>query len=145
MARSSLRSKRFSSGYFLIVLLAVQDCIRRDGDARIFGVLLWAFAPPGLPGVVARLGGKAGESDGSISFIGGYHHEASFSVVLVTCFAVALRAAPELFVRLFLWSPASRASSPPTTARRSLRSHRSHSVILSSALRVPPGEASGLS
>src|SRR5262249_44279243 len=31
-------------GYFFIVLLAVQDCIRRDGDARILGLLLWAFA-----------------------------------------------------------------------------------------------------
>jgi hypothetical protein len=27
-------------GYFAVVVLAVQDCIRRDGDARIFGLLL---------------------------------------------------------------------------------------------------------
>src|SRR5689334_22447663 len=33
-------------GYFFIVMLAVMDCIRRDGDVRIFGLLLWAFAPP---------------------------------------------------------------------------------------------------
>ena len=78
-------------GYFIIVLLAVQDCIRRDGDARILGLLLWAFAPPLVYQALSiGLGvSKATESDGSVSFIGGYNHEASFSIVLVTCFAVA--------------------------------------------------------
>lgn len=78
-------------GYFLIVLLAVEDCIRRDGDARILGVLLWAFAPPLVYQALSiGLGvAKAGEADGSVSFIGGYNHEAAFSIVLVTCFAVA--------------------------------------------------------
>jgi hypothetical protein len=92
-------------GYFLIVMLAVQDCIRRDGDVRILGLLLWAFAPPLVYQALSiGLGvGKAGESDGSISFIGGYNHEAAFSIVLVTCFAVA-SLAPKLnpAVRLFL-------------------------------------------
>ena len=92
-------------GYFLIVMLAVQDCIRRDGDVRILGLLLWAFAPPLVYQALSiGLGvGKAGESDGSVSFIGGYNHEAAFSVVLVTCFAVA-SLAPKLnpAVRLFL-------------------------------------------
>jgi hypothetical protein len=78
-------------GYFFVVLLAVQDCIERDGDARILGLLLWAFAPPLVyQALSVGLGvSKAGESDGSVSFIGGYNHEAAFSVVLVTCFAVA--------------------------------------------------------
>jgi hypothetical protein len=78
-------------GYFIIVMLAVQDCIRRDGDARILGLLLWAFAPPLVYQALSiGLGvSKATESDGSVSFIGGYNHEASFSIVLVTCFAVA--------------------------------------------------------
>lgn len=92
-------------GYFLIVLLAVQDCMRRDGDARILGLLLWAFAPPLVYQALSiGLGvGKAGESDGSISFIGGYNHEAAFSIVLVTCFAVA-SLAPRLnpMLRIFL-------------------------------------------
>ncbi|MDP3736296.1 MAG: O-antigen ligase family protein [Hyphomonadaceae bacterium] len=92
-------------GYFLIVMLAVQDCIRRDGDIRILGLLLWAFAPPLVYQALSiGLGvGKAGENDGSISFIGGYNHEAAFSIVLVTCFAVA-SLAPKLnpVVRLFL-------------------------------------------
>jgi hypothetical protein len=92
-------------GYFLIVLLAVEDCIRRDGDARILGLLLWAFAPPLIYQALSiGLGvSKASESDGSVSFIGGYNHEAAFSVVLVTCFAVA-SLAPRLnpAVRLLL-------------------------------------------
>ena len=78
-------------GYFAVVMLAVQDCMRRDGDARILGLLLWAFAPPLVYQALSiGLGaGKATESDGSISYIGGYNHEAAFSIVLVTCFAVA--------------------------------------------------------
>lgn len=92
-------------GYFLIVMLAVQDCIRRDGDVRILGLLLWAFAPPLVYQALSIvLGvGKSGENDGSISFIGGYNHEAAFSIVLVTCFAIA-SLAPKLnpAMRLFL-------------------------------------------
>jgi hypothetical protein len=69
----------------------VQDCIRRDGDARILGLLLWAFAPPLIyQALSVGLGvSKATESDGSVSYIGGYNHEAAFSIVLVTCFAIA--------------------------------------------------------
>lgn len=78
-------------GYFFVVALCVYDCIQRDGDARIFGPLLWAFAPPLiLQALSVALGaGKANETDGSISFVGGFSHEAAFSIVLVTCFAVA--------------------------------------------------------
>jgi hypothetical protein len=78
-------------GYFFIVMLAVIDCIRRDGDVRVFGLLLWAFAPPLVYqalSVVLQVS-RAAESDGSVSYIGGYNHEAAFSIVLVTCFAVA--------------------------------------------------------
>jgi hypothetical protein len=78
-------------GYFAVVFLAVADCIRRDGDARILGLLLWAFAPPLVYQALSVVLGvsKATESDGSISYIGGYNHEAAFSVVLVTCFTIA--------------------------------------------------------
>lgn len=78
-------------GYFAVVLLAVFDCIQKDGDHRILGLLLWAFAPPLVYQALSiGLGvSKATESDGSISYIGGYNHEAAFSIVLVTCFAVA--------------------------------------------------------
>jgi hypothetical protein len=78
-------------GYFFIVALCLYDCIQRDGDARILGPLLWAFAPPlMLQAASIALGvGKASEADGSVSFVGGFSHEAAFSIVLVTCFAVA--------------------------------------------------------
>lgn len=78
-------------GYFAVVLLAIQDCLRRDGDARIFGLLLWSFAPPLVfQWLSIGLGvGKATEGDGSVSYIGGFNHEAAFSIVLVTCFTIA--------------------------------------------------------
>lgn len=78
-------------GYFAIVVLAIQDCLARDGDARILRHLLWAFAPPLVYQLLSfAMGiGKATEGDGSISYIGGYNHEAAFSIVLVTCFTVA--------------------------------------------------------
>ncbi len=78
-------------GYFFIVALCLYDCIQRDGDARILGPLLWAFAPALLLQAlsVALGAGKGSEADGSISFTGGFSHEAAFSIVLVTCFAVA--------------------------------------------------------
>jgi hypothetical protein len=78
-------------GYFAVVLLALQDCLRRDGDARILGLLLWSFAPPLIYQLLSFvLGvGKATEDDGSVSYIGGYNHESAFSIVLATCFAVA--------------------------------------------------------
>ncbi len=77
-------------GFFGVVLLATVDCLRRDGDARILGLLLWSFAPAIVYQLLSiGLGiGKATESDGSISYIGGFNHEAAFSIVLITCFAV---------------------------------------------------------
>ncbi len=77
-------------GYFFIVALCLYDCVQRDGDARILVPLLWAFVPPlMLQAASIALGvGKASEADGSISFVGGFSHEAAFSIVLVTCFAV---------------------------------------------------------
>jgi hypothetical protein len=78
-------------GYFFIVALCLYDCIQRDGDARILGPLLWAFGPVLLLQAVSiALGaGKGSEADGTISFVGGFSHEAALSTVLVTCFAVA--------------------------------------------------------
>jgi hypothetical protein len=77
-------------GYFGVVLLATIDCLRRDNDARILGLLLWAFAPALVYQAlsVALHVSKATESDGSISYIGGFNHEAAFSIVLITCLSV---------------------------------------------------------
>lgn len=92
-------------GYFAVILLAVLDCMEKDGDHRILGLLLWAFAPPLVYQALSiGLGvSRDGESDGSVSYIGGYNHEAAFSVILVTCFAVAaLAPRTNLFLRLCL-------------------------------------------
>jgi hypothetical protein len=96
---SGVLNERYSSmfetvikwGYFFVVALCLYDCIQRDRDARIFQPLLWAFAPPlVLQAISIALGvSKASESDNSVSFIGGFSHEAAFSIVLVTCFTVA--------------------------------------------------------
>lgn len=78
-------------GYFFIVALCLYDCMQRDGDARILAPLLWVFVPQLLLQALSVVigAGKASEGDGSVSFIGGFSHEAAFSIVLVTCFAVA--------------------------------------------------------
>lgn len=77
-------------GYFVVVMLAALDCIRQDGDARIFRQLLWAFAPVLVYQALSiGLGvSKATESDGSVSYIGGFNHEAAFSIVLITGMAI---------------------------------------------------------
>ena len=56
-------------GYFGVVLLATIDCLRRDGDARILGLLLWAFAPALVYQALSIALGvsKATENDGSVS------------------------------------------------------------------------------
>lgn len=81
----------FKWGYFAVVMLAVIDCIQRDGDARIFGALIWSFAPVltyQALSIVLDVS-KATESDGSVSFIGGFNHEAAFSIALITCMVIA--------------------------------------------------------
>lgn len=77
-------------GYFIVVLLCAYDCMQRDGDGRIFKALIWAIAPLVLMQALSIALGvtKATESDGSVSFIGGFHHEASFSVALITGFLI---------------------------------------------------------
>jgi hypothetical protein len=77
-------------GYFLVVVLCVYDCVQRSRNAELFGPLLWAFAPPLVFQALSIYLGvsKASEADGSVSYIGGFHHEAAYSVVLVTCFVV---------------------------------------------------------
>lgn len=78
-------------GYFLVVVLCVYDCVQRSRNADLFGPMLWAFGPPLVFQALSIFlhVSKASEADGSVSYIGGFHHEAAFSVVLVTCFVVA--------------------------------------------------------
>ncbi len=72
-------------GYFAVLALTVHDACKSEGPDTFLGKLLLVLLLPivlqlesiGL-GVV-----KASEGDGSASYIGGYNHEASFSLLLI--------------------------------------------------------------
>lgn len=78
-------------GYFIVVALCVYDHAMRSGGRELLRTLLFAFAAPVAFQLLSVAAGvsKATESDGSTSFIGGYNHEAAFSVVMITGFLVA--------------------------------------------------------
>ncbi|WP_170842004.1 O-antigen ligase family protein [Sphingomonas gellani] len=72
--------------YLIVLALAIKDALDDIGPERLFRLLLWAFALPLLLQILSIALGvvKAGEADGSVSYIGGFHHEAAFSVVLAS-------------------------------------------------------------
>ena len=80
-------------GYFAILALTVHDACRSEGPDPFLGKLLLVLLLP----VVLQLESlglgvvKASEGDGSASYIGGYNHEASFSLLLMaTLLAVSM-------------------------------------------------------
>src|SRR5262249_46412509 len=70
--------------------LALFEALERFGE-RFMSKLLWAFTPPLLLQPLSIVFGisKITDADGTRSYIGGYNHEASFSMTLATCFLVA--------------------------------------------------------
>ncbi|MDP6881742.1 MAG: O-antigen ligase domain-containing protein, partial [Alteromonas macleodii] len=68
--------------YFLVLAGALFLSIRVQGQQETFKKLLVAFVMPVTMQVLSILLGhaKAAEADGSTSFIGGYNHEAAFSM-----------------------------------------------------------------
>jgi hypothetical protein len=72
-------------GYFMVLGIAVADAFRAEGPGPVLGRLLWVMVLPfALQLESVALGVvKATETDGSASYIGGYNHEASFSLLLV--------------------------------------------------------------
>jgi hypothetical protein len=70
--------------YLAIIILAATDAIEDVGLETFGRLALWPFAIPfGLQLASIALGlPKASEADGSASYIGGFNHEAAFSVVL---------------------------------------------------------------
>lgn len=72
-------------GYFLVILLCAYQAVRRMGHAAFAGALLAAFAPPVvLQWISVALDvSKRADASGARSYIGGYEHEAAFSVILV--------------------------------------------------------------
>lgn len=97
-ALSGAWSAAFSAGikwgYFLVLLLGARQAIARLGRARFFGFAAIAFAPPVLLQQLSLgLGvSKRADEDGGRAFIGGYEHEAAFSVALVGALFVAAQA-----------------------------------------------------
>ncbi len=83
--------------YFMVLMVAVYRALLENCGARFFTPLLLAFAPLVVFQLLSiGLGAvKASEFDGSSSYIGGYNHEATFSIAMATffivlCFAMTL-------------------------------------------------------
>ena len=79
------------NGYLIIIALCTLEALRTIGPARVTAALLLCFVLPLVLQVLslALNVAKIAEADGAASYIGGYDHEASFSVVLMTAFFVA--------------------------------------------------------
>ncbi len=80
-------------GFLVVVILCTFQALTATPEGQLTRLLLFSFAPL----VVFQIFGvalgvvKSGENDGSASAIGGYAHEATFSVMLITMlFGVAL-------------------------------------------------------
>lgn len=80
-------------GFFAVVTLCTFQALSATPEGRFTRLLLFAFLPLILFQLLGMALGvvKSGENDGSVSNIGGYSHEATFSVMLITMLvAVAL-------------------------------------------------------
>lgn len=77
-------------GYFLVLVCGMSEALARQGEQRFLKLLVWTFLPLIVfQGLSVVLGvSKATETDGSTSYIGGYNHEAAFSVALATGFVM---------------------------------------------------------
>lgn len=80
-------------GFLVVIILCTFQALQATPEGQFTRLLLFAFAPLILYQLMGIALGvtKSGENDGSVSHIGGYAHEATFSVMLVTMlFGVAL-------------------------------------------------------
>lgn len=79
-------------GYFIVIMLSVYGAMSRAKNGAFLSSMLWAFLPvlllQGLS-VVFDVSKRTETDINAVSFIGGYNHEASFSVTLATCLTVA--------------------------------------------------------
>lgn len=78
--------------FFIVMALALYESVIRVGRQQTLQVLLASFHLPLLLQALSVVTGhtKATENDGSISFIGGFQHEAVFSVILLTALCLAI-------------------------------------------------------
>ncbi len=72
--------------YFVVLTLVILASLERIGAQESYRLIQLAFILPiGLQLLSIVMGlGKATENDGSVSYIGGFNHEAAFSIVLMT-------------------------------------------------------------
>ena len=73
-------------GYFIVLTAAAFEALGRHGSGAVFRTLIVAFLPPlALQALSVVVGlGKFSTSDNSICYIGGYNHEAAFSIIVLT-------------------------------------------------------------
>ena len=93
--------------YFLVIAGALFLSLRVQGQSETLRKLLIAFfMPVALQIMSFALGyAKATESDGSVSYIGGYNHEAAFSMIIVAfIFVVGLIERGKLKFRTMVFS-----------------------------------------
>lgn len=79
-------------GYLIVIILAVYGAMTRARTGDFMTSILWAFFPVFLWQMMSIVFGygKLTETDvTAMSYIGGYNHEAAFSVILATCLTAA--------------------------------------------------------
>jgi hypothetical protein len=78
-------------GYLAIITISVYEGLSALGERRMMNLLLWSALIPLVFQVLSIIFhvAKGSDDDGSISYIGGYNHEAGFSVGLAACFVIA--------------------------------------------------------
>ena len=77
-------------GYFVVLLIATFEALRQDRDQTLMPLMIWAFSPLLLfqwLSVALNLPKGSEMADGLV-WIGGYNHEAAFSVALLLAFLV---------------------------------------------------------
>ena len=95
--------------YFLVISGALFLSIRMQGHADTFKKLAVAFVMPATLQVFSLMLGevKATESDGSASYIGGYNHEAAFSMIIASfVFVIGLTERGSIKFRSLLFTSA---------------------------------------
>lgn len=88
--------------YLLVVMLTFLHALEGRAPGRFVVLLATAFIPPlGYQLASIALGvAKASEADGSASYIGGYNHEAAFSIILLTfVFVISIAGAMKTWTR----------------------------------------------
>lgn len=79
-------------GFLIVVIICTFEAMASMQQGRMLRLLLVAFLPLILFQILSMALGviKSGENDGSVSYIGGYGHEATFSTMLMTLFIAAI-------------------------------------------------------